>query len=26
LLDYMDRQFAREAFQVSLSPVERDMR
>ena len=26
LLDYMDRQFAREAFQVSLSPTERDMR
>ena len=26
LLDYMDRQFAREAFQASLSPVERDMR
>jgi RNA polymerase-associated protein len=26
LLDYMERQFAREAFQVSLSPVERDMR
>ena len=26
LLDYMDRQFAREAFQTSLSPVERDMR
>lgn len=26
LLDYMDRQFAREAFQASLSPIERDMR
>lgn len=26
LLDYMDRQFAREAFQSSLSTVERDMR
>ena len=26
LLDYMDRQFAREAFQASLSPNERDMR
>jgi RNA polymerase-associated protein len=26
LLDYMERQFAREAFQVSLSGVERDMR
>ncbi|MDM8351195.1 glutathione S-transferase N-terminal domain-containing protein [Pseudomonas sp. sp1636] len=26
LLDYMDRQFARETFQVSLSAVERDMR
>lgn len=26
LLDYMDRQFAREAFQASLSHVERDMR
>ena len=26
LLDYMDRQFAREAFQASLSPTERDMR
>ena len=26
LLDYMDRQFAREAFQASLSPAERDMR
>jgi RNA polymerase-associated protein len=26
LLDYMDRQFAREAFQTSLSPTERDMR
>ncbi|MGH8353517.1 MAG: glutathione S-transferase N-terminal domain-containing protein [Pseudomonas sp.] len=26
LLDYMERQFAREAFQASLSAVERDMR
>ena len=26
LLDYMERQFAREAFQASLSGVERDMR
>jgi RNA polymerase-associated protein len=26
LLDYMERQFAREAFQTSLSGVERDMR
>ncbi len=26
LLDYMERQFAREAFQASLSTVERDMR
>lgn len=26
MLDYMERQFAREAFQASLSPVERDMR
>ncbi|MVW74771.1 glutathione S-transferase N-terminal domain-containing protein [Pseudomonas xionganensis] len=26
LLDYMDRQFAREAFRASLSAVERDMR
>lgn len=26
LLDYMDRQFAREAFQASLSTIERDMR
>jgi RNA polymerase-associated protein len=26
LLDYMDRQFAREAFQASLSPAEREMR
>jgi len=26
LLDYMERQFAREAFQGSLSPAERDMR
>ncbi|WP_371365171.1 glutathione S-transferase N-terminal domain-containing protein [Pseudomonas sp. QL9] len=26
LLDYMERSFAREAFQASLSPVERDMR
>lgn len=26
LLDYMERQFAREAFQTSLSTVERDMR
>ena len=26
LLDYMDRQFAREAFRLSLSGVERDMR
>ena len=26
LLDYMERQFAREAFQSSLSPAERDMR
>jgi len=26
LLDYMERQFARETFQVSLSGVERDMR
>lgn len=26
LLDYMERQFAREAFQASLSPVEREMR
>ncbi|MGL4317943.1 MAG: stringent starvation protein A, partial [Pseudomonas sp.] len=26
LLDYMERQFAREAFQASLSHVERDMR
>ncbi|KFX68401.1 stringent starvation protein A [Pseudomonas taeanensis MS-3] len=26
LLDYMERQFAREAFQISLSTVERDMR
>lgn len=26
LLDYMDRQFARETFQVSLSSVEREMR
>jgi stringent starvation protein A len=26
LLDYMERQFAREAFQLSLSPAERDMR
>ncbi|WXL25017.1 glutathione S-transferase N-terminal domain-containing protein [Ectopseudomonas mendocina] len=26
LLDYMERQFAREAFQASLSPAEREMR
>ena len=26
LLDYMERMFAREAFQASLSTVERDMR
>jgi len=26
LLDYMERSFARETFQASLSPVERDMR
>jgi RNA polymerase-associated protein len=26
LLDYMERQFAREAFQASLSGAERDMR
>lgn len=26
LLDYMERQFAREAFQASLSTIERDMR
>ena len=26
LLDYMERQFAREGFQASLSPIERDMR
>ena len=26
LLDYMDRQFARPAFQASLSAAERDMR
>jgi RNA polymerase-associated protein len=26
LLDYMERMFAREAFQASLSTAERDMR
>jgi RNA polymerase-associated protein len=26
LLDYMERQFAREAFQASLSAAEREMR